>query len=93
MEGLIIQLISGGVGGNLAGMLLKKFNMGWIWNTVAGVLGGGLGGQALGALGMLGEAAGDPLSIAGIGGSAVGGGILMTVIGLVKQMMAQKQSA
>ncbi len=28
MEGLIASLISGGVGGNLAGMLMKKFSLG-----------------------------------------------------------------
>ena len=45
---LIIQLVSGAVGGNLAGKLMKNFSLGTLWNSIAGILGGGLGGQALG---------------------------------------------
>ncbi len=37
---LIIQLISGAVGGNLAGTLMKKFSLGTLWNSVAGIIGG-----------------------------------------------------
>ena len=44
---ILIQLISGGVGGNIAGALLKKFNLGPIGNTIAGILGGVGGGQLL----------------------------------------------
>ena len=43
----LISLITGGVGGNIAGALLKNFSLGPIGNTIAGVLGGGLGGQLL----------------------------------------------
>jgi uncharacterized membrane protein YeaQ/YmgE (transglycosylase-associated protein family) len=35
---ILIQLISGGVGGNIAGALLKRFNLGPIGNTIAGIL-------------------------------------------------------
>ena len=83
MEGLVpilIQLVTGAVGGNLAGMILKRFDMGMILNTVMGVIGGGIGGQILGgALG--GGLVGD------IGASAVGGGGLMVIVGLIKSMM------
>jgi len=47
---LIIQLISGAVGGNIAGAVLKNFNLGPIGNSIAGLVGGGLGGQLLGML-------------------------------------------
>ncbi len=47
---IIIQLISGGIGGNIAGALLKKFNLGPIGNTIAGILGGVGGGQLLSVL-------------------------------------------
>ena len=33
---LIIQLISGAVGGNIAGAILKNFNLGPIGNSIAG---------------------------------------------------------
>jgi hypothetical protein len=35
--GLIIQLIAGGVGGNVAGAALKQYNLGTVGNTIAGV--------------------------------------------------------
>jgi uncharacterized membrane protein YeaQ/YmgE (transglycosylase-associated protein family) len=50
--GLIIQLISGAVGGNAAGALLKKFSLGTAGNSIVGILGGGVGGQILAALGV-----------------------------------------
>ena len=91
LEGLIASLISGGVGGNLAGMLMKKFSLGTLWNTVVGVLGGAGGMQLLELVGMLG---GEGGLIANIAGSAVGGGVLMTIVSMVKSAMAgQKQAA
>ncbi|WP_422089767.1 hypothetical protein [Tenacibaculum ovolyticum] len=76
---LIISLLSGAVGGNIAGALLKKFSMGTLWNSVIGILGGGLGAQLLGMLGI------DISGIIGnIAGSGVGGGALMVIIGLIK---------
>ena len=44
---ILIQLISGSVGGNIAGALLKRFDRGPIGNTIAGILGGVGGGQLL----------------------------------------------
>ncbi|HKD45052.1 MAG TPA: hypothetical protein VKD24_05300 [Candidatus Angelobacter sp.] len=82
---LIVSLISGGVGGNIAGALLKNFSLGPLGNTIVGVIGGGLGGQLLSATGML-QSTG---MVGDIAGSAVGGGILMTIIGLVKTGMAK----
>jgi uncharacterized membrane protein YeaQ/YmgE (transglycosylase-associated protein family) len=45
--GLIIQLIAGGVGGNIAGSALKQYNLGTIGNTIAGVV-VGVGAQIIG---------------------------------------------
>ncbi len=42
---LIIQLLSGAAGGNLAGKLIKKIDLGTLGNSIAGILGGGLGGS------------------------------------------------
>ncbi|MBN2364535.1 MAG: hypothetical protein EH225_00100 [Calditrichaeota bacterium] len=90
LTSLIVELISGAVGGNIAGSLLKKFSLGTLWNSIVGIIGGGLGGQLLGLLGAGGSAAGgvDVASIiSSIAGGGVGGGILMVIIGYIKQMM------
>ena len=47
MEQLIIQLVSGAIGGNVAGGLLKNQSLGTLGNSIAGIVGGGLGGQLL----------------------------------------------
>ena len=47
---LIIQLAAGAVGGNIAGTLLKNFNLCPLGNSIAGIVGGGLGGQLLSLL-------------------------------------------
>jgi uncharacterized membrane protein YeaQ/YmgE (transglycosylase-associated protein family) len=70
---LLISLLSGGVGGNLFGALMKNRSMGPMLNTILGALGGLAAGQ-LGS-GALGGTMG-----ANIGASAVGG-ILLPLIG------------
>ena len=91
---IIIQLISGAVGGNVAGSLMKNFSLGTLGNSIAGILGGGLGGQLLGLLGV--AAGGGGTDISGIAGSlaggGVGGGVLMVVIGLIKRAMANNKA-
>ena len=86
---LIIALISGALGGNLAGKLLKKYSLGTIGNSVVGILGGGLGSYLLNQLGV--NIGGTETNFAGIIGSffegGVGGGVLMTIIGLIKGML------
>ena len=42
---LIIGLISGAVGGNVAGGVLKNLNQGTLINSLAGVVGGGRCGR------------------------------------------------
>ena len=60
---LIIQLISGAVGGNAANSA-KDTGLGPLGNTIAGALGGGVGGQILNAvLGLGGTAAASGLDI------------------------------
>ena len=63
---LIIQLISGAVGGNITGSLFKNLSLGSVGNSIAGILGGGLGGQLLS---MAGLATGGGMDLAGIIGS------------------------
>ncbi len=85
----IIQLIAGAVGGNAAGMALKKYSLGTLWNSVVGIVGGGLGGQVLGIFGL--AIGGGGLDIASIVGQilsgGVGGGILLVIVGVVKKML------
>ncbi len=92
---LIIQLISGAVGGNLAGSLMKGFSLGTLWNSVVGIAGGGLGGKVLGMLvPALGAAANSGSMdigsiLASVAGGGVGGGIVMVVVGMIKKAMAK----
>jgi hypothetical protein len=99
--GLIIQLIAGAVGGNAAGAALKQYDLGILGNTVAGIVGGGVGAQIIGAL----VGGGTEPITAGAGGldigslisqiasGGVGGGILMVIVGLIKQMMSGEKPA
>jgi len=91
---LIIQLLSGAAGGNLAGAALKKFSLGSVGNSIVGILGGGLGGQLVSMIsGGAGAASGglDAGSIiSSVVGGGVGGGVLMTIIGLIRQAMKKK---
>ncbi|MEO1496277.1 MAG: hypothetical protein AAFV43_03915 [Planctomycetota bacterium] len=89
---LIIQLVTGAVGGNVVGALVKKINLGTLWNSVAGIIGGGLGGQILALLGVAAGPSGS-LDLGAILGSVasggVGGGALMAIIGVVKSLLAK----
>ena len=89
---MIIQLISGAVGGNVAGSLMKNLSLGTIGNSLVGILGGGIGGQLMGMLGM-GSAAGSGLDIASIlstvAGGGIGGGVLLAVVGMIKKMLVK----
>jgi hypothetical protein len=51
MERLILNLVLETFGGNVVGRLIGSLNQGTIINSIAGILGGGLGGSILGMLG------------------------------------------
>jgi hypothetical protein len=91
--GLLIQLISGAAGGNAAGSLFRDKSLGTLGNSLAGAVGGGLGGQILTALLGIGAAGAGPLDlgalIAQIVGGGVGGAILMVAVGVLKQTFAK----
>ena len=92
---LLVSLISGAAGGNIAGALLKNLSLGTLWNSVAGIVGGGLGGKILAAIApVLAAKAGagglDLGAIIGqVAGGGIGGGVLMAIIGLLRSMMAK----
>ena len=89
---LIVNLITGAIGGNVAGALFKNINLGTLWNSVCGIAGGGLGAGVLGALGLSGGGDGslDLMNlVASIGSGGVGGGLVMAIVGLIKNAMAK----
>ncbi len=87
---MIINLVSGAVGGNAAGGLLKKFSLGPLWNSVVGILGGGIGGQVLGMLGMGGGGGMDLTGIlSSVAAGGAGGGVLLGVVGMIKKAMGK----
>jgi len=97
---LVIQLIAGALGGNLAGALLKNQSLGTLGNSLAGIVGGGLGGQILTMLSASGAATDAAAAMAtsgldigsiisSVAGGGVGGGVLMVVVGLIKSAMSK----
>lgn len=97
---LIISLISGAVGGNVAGSATSDKNLGPLFNTVAGLIGGGAGEHIFRALGVLAStpaagATGSPefdigSLLANIGISGVSGAALTGVITLIKDALLKK---
>jgi len=91
---LIIQLVSGAVGGNVAGRANSKFNMGGAGNSIVGAIGGLVLGQIIQRLtgGAItadqAAAATQGLDIAGIITSLIGGGaggaVLSAIVGMLK---------
>jgi hypothetical protein len=73
---------------------MKENSLGAIGNSLAGIVGGGIGGTILQAV--LGSAAAggggmDLQSIlANVGGGGVGGAILMAIIGILKNKFAKQ---
>ena len=93
--GLIIQLIAGALGGNIAGSAFKNYSFGTVGNSIAGVVGGGIGGQILVAL-LGGTAMPDFAAttagggiIGNLAGGGIGGAILMVIVGLIRKAMAK----
>ena len=79
---LVISLLCGAVGGNLGGLILKKFSLGTLWNSVAGIVGGGIGSQLLGGV-LGGEIVGQ------IGSGGIGGIVVMVIVGLFKKILGK----
>ena len=92
--GLIVQLIAGAVGGNVAGKASSKFDMGGAGNSIVGAIGGVVLGQIIervtgGAVPADAAAtATQGLDLAGILTSLIGGGaggaVLSGIVGAIK---------
>jgi hypothetical protein len=101
---VIISLVSGINGGNVAGTAMEGKNLGVLGNTISGLVGGGVGGYILKLLGLFATAATaatagqaepaqafDLTTILGnIGGSGVGGAILTMIVAWIKNASQQK---
>jgi uncharacterized membrane protein YeaQ/YmgE (transglycosylase-associated protein family) len=90
---LLISLVSGAVGGNVAGAAMKDKSLGTAGNSLAGIFGGGIGGAILQALGLITSTGGgqDAGSIAAsVGGGGVGGAILLILVSIIKQAVNKK---
>jgi uncharacterized membrane protein YeaQ/YmgE (transglycosylase-associated protein family) len=89
---IIVQLISGAVGGNAAGAVMKDQSLGTIGNSIAGLAGGGLGAVILSALNLFTTGGGgmDATSVAGgVAGGGVGGAVVMIIVGLIKKALGK----
>ena len=81
---LIIQLVSGAAGGNIAGALMKNLSLGTAGNSIAGIVGGGIGGQLLSMLG----AGGMDGIVGSLASGGVGGAVVMAIVGVIKKAMS-----
>lgn len=94
---LLVSLIAGAIGGNLVAGLMKNHNLGLMINSFAGVIGGGLGGQVLAAIGAGGLAhsatvggALDPAALAGqVAAGGLGGAAFLVTLGTMRNLMTR----
>ena len=85
---LVIGLIAGAFGGNVAGNVVRKLDNGFAINSLVGLLGGGLGALVMSSSG-IGAAMGgmDVASlIAQAASGTVGGAALVTVLGMLSNL-------
>jgi len=90
---ILIQAASGALGGNAAAAATKNDSLGTLGNTIAGALGGGVGGQILTQiLGAGGAAAASGLDInavlQGFATGGVSGALTALVLAFLKAKMA-----
>lgn len=94
---LLISLIAGAIGANVAAGLLKNLNLGLLGNSLAGVVGGGLGARIMSVFGPddFGFANGAPSGLESgllIGQAILGcvcGVLVMVLVGLVKNRLTR----
>ena len=92
MTDLLIQIVVGAIGGNVADMFLNfGSGTGIITNTVGGIIGGGVGANILGSLGVGSGSKSSNANLGGIisnvAGSFVGGGVLLAIVKVVAPLV------
>jgi hypothetical protein len=88
---LFVQYASGAAGGNLAGSLFRSLNLGVAGNSLAGLIGGGIGSQlvntSLGLAATTTAAGPDPGTLlAQASGGAIGGVLMALLVGLLTKL-------
>jgi hypothetical protein len=94
MEQILINLISGAVGGIGAGKSSPTFDLGTVGNIISGLVGGGVLGQIVPLLlpSVMAAAQSGNLSVAGVVSQVIAGGaggaILTALVGAIKNRAA-----
>ena len=94
MEQILINLITGALGGVAVGKSSPTFDLGMIGNVISGLIGGGVVGQIVTLLlpAITAAAQSGDLSVSGVISHAiaggVGGAILTAIIGAIKNKAA-----
>lgn len=93
---MVLQALSGVVGGNATGAAMKKKSLGKAGNSIVGLIGGLLGGLLLNYLsngsidissvveGLANGGAKAGKALENIAGGGIGGSVLMAVVGMLK---------
>jgi hypothetical protein len=96
MTDLIVQLVSGAVGGTAAGSILKDLSLGKPGDAISGAIGGGVVGQILNSV-LGGGAGGGEVGgmdvatlVRDIVGGGVGGAVVMAIIGMLRNAMMKR---
>ncbi len=89
---LIIQIVSGAIGGNVVGAASKDMSLGTVGNSITGAIGGGDGEQILEAFIPLLANTASTVDVGALIGQVAGGGaagaFLTGIVGLIKNKMA-----
>jgi hypothetical protein len=88
---LAVQFASGAAGGNLAGSLFRSLNLGVLGNSLAGLIGGGIGSQLVNtSLGLAATTATSGLDpgtlLAQASGGSIGGLLMTLLVGLLTKL-------
>lgn len=92
MQQLIINLVSGLLGGNAAAGLFKKLSMGPLLNSIVGLIGGWLGGTGLSSITNIADKMDAGSIISQVAGGAGGGAILTAIVGFIKSKLSGAKS-
>jgi uncharacterized membrane protein YeaQ/YmgE (transglycosylase-associated protein family) len=88
---LLVSLIGGAIGGNVAGATMENKSLGMLGNSLAGILGGGIGTTLLQTVGILGHPGSGDITLGGILGNiasgGVGGAVLLIVVSILKSVI------
>ena len=90
---LLIQLVSGAAGGNLVSAAFNKISLGPIMSSLAGMLGGEIGGKFLLSLtggGVSGDTSDVEIFLASLLGGATGGAVISALAGCIKGMLKRR---